>query len=489
MLIIVLSPPRFRYRPLDSFGILSSRHHHLENSGHSSPNLLQKKFHAHPSWELLDNSIIVMESTLHASTVPARDSGPVPMSFPAILRNPGLSDRFAHLRIPTEKTGLSASVARRNKRDDKEGKRWVRRKENAKFVGNAHIVAPSRKDYAVPMPSSRATFPQPLPNYLSRNNVVPPVPQTATEPSSANAGRFSLSLKGMRRELRKSGPRTELLVKEVEDELVAWLTQGGVLLSPDDAGTFAVPGVPIGTSDTIMEIARTPLQLVWSISEDAFTRYVVHCCARYHDVVSFSKDTSGQRLTYLLRPNVTRPSRIAAPPLDTPPLTDLSELSDLSGVESELPSDRDLSDADGPHRDPRALAAITELSDASAPPSPVVYGHPGGRVPSVATLDDGWSVIGGSDVEGDLSAPELEDITHGVDALALGEAEDRAVRRRQGPEALRSRLLDRQRRAASSPSRSPARRAPRRARQRAEIVRAVEGMGGERRSFYEYLFA
>ncbi len=139
----------------------------------------------------------------------------------------------------------------------------------------------------MPLPNSRATFPQPLPNYLARNNVVPPVPPAATEPSSANAGCFSLSLKGMRRELRKSGPSTEILIKEVEDEIITWL-EGGVMLAPDDAASFAATGVPIGTSGTIAEVSRTPLQLVWSIADDAFTRYVVHCCARYHDVVSFS---------------------------------------------------------------------------------------------------------------------------------------------------------------------------------------------------------
>ncbi|KAI0355582.1 hypothetical protein OH77DRAFT_1424522 [Trametes cingulata] len=438
-----------------------------------------------------------------AALAQVRDAGPVPMSFPAILRNPGLSDRFAHLRVSTDKPSPSVSTVRRNRRDEKEGKRWVRRKENARFVGNAHIVAPTRKDYALPMPNSRATFPQPLPNYLSRNNVVPAAIPASTEPTSANAGRYSLSLKGMRRQLRKSGPRTELLVKEVEDEIVSWLTNGGIMLSPDNTADLAFPGVPIGTSETIMEVSRTPLQLVWSIHDDAFTRYVVHCCARYHDVVSFSKDTSGQRLTYLLRPNVTRPSRHAAPVLDTPPVTDLSEFSELSGhefdSESDLVSDRDMSDAEGPAGRvvARGLGAIVEVSsDASAPSSPMVSAvYAGSSVPSMATFDDGWSVLGGSDAEGDLSAPEGEEETleSGVASLSLSDAEmdvDRTlvadVRRRQGPEGLRSRLLDRQRRAASSPSRSPARRAPRRGRQRGEPAPA-EGLG--RKSFYDYLFS
>ena len=76
--------------------------------------------------------------------------------------------------------------------------------------------------------------------------------------------------------------------EEVEEEIVDWLTAGGVILSPDTVTAYDFPGVPIGTSDVIMEVSRTPLQLVWSIADDAFTRYVVHCCARYHDVVSFS---------------------------------------------------------------------------------------------------------------------------------------------------------------------------------------------------------
>ena len=162
----------------------------------------------------------------------------------------------------------------------------------ARFVGNVHIVAPSNKDFSVPAPNSRTTFPEPLPHFLSRNNPIPPAVPAAREPTSANAGRFSLSLKGMRRQLRSSGPRTELLVKEVEDEIVAWLAAGGVMLAPDASATFDSSGAPIGSTDAILELSRTPLQLVWNIEDNAFTRYVVHCCARYHDVVSFSTSCS-----------------------------------------------------------------------------------------------------------------------------------------------------------------------------------------------------
>ncbi|RPD57629.1 hypothetical protein L226DRAFT_532132 [Lentinus tigrinus ALCF2SS1-7] len=451
---------------------------------------------------------VVVEQTPAAAppAVAVKASGPVPMSFPAILRTPGMSDRFAHLRVRTQSSAAPTAVsAKRNRRDEKEGKRWIRRKENARFIGNAHIVAPSRKDYSVPAPSSRTTFPEPLPHYLARNNPIPPAVPAAREPVSANAGRFSMSLKGMRRELRKSGPRTELLVKEVEEEIVDWLTAGGVILSPDSAAAFDLPRVPIGSSDAIMEVSRTPLQLVWSIADDAFTRYVVHCCARYHDVVSFSKDASGQRLTYLLRPNVTRPTHHAAPTLDTPPVTDLSEFSATDfDTESELVSDRDASDVEGPSPSGPGsrLTAIVEVgSDASAPASPAVGAvYVARAIPPISGFEsDGWSVLGESDVDvdGDMSAPEPEgDLAGSVASLSLSDADAdvertpmvSGVRRRQGPDALRSRLLERQRRSASSPSPSPARRATHRARQRAEAAHVRSQLNG-RQSFYDYLFA
>ena len=95
----------------------------------------------------------------------------------------------------------------------------------------------------------------------------------------------------MRKELRKAGARAQHLVQDVESEIANWLQGGAVFLSPDekDPNDFEFPGKSIGTSGAIHEVARTPLQLVWAISEDRFARYVVHCCARYYEIVSFSK--------------------------------------------------------------------------------------------------------------------------------------------------------------------------------------------------------
>lgn len=53
------------------------------------------------------------------------------LSFPAVLRNPGLVSRLAQIQattndyVPTTHIGLNSS-----RRDQHEGKRWIRRKDN-----------------------------------------------------------------------------------------------------------------------------------------------------------------------------------------------------------------------------------------------------------------------------------------------------------------------------------------------------------------------
>ena len=185
-------------------------------------------------------------------------------------------------------------------------------------------------------------------------------------------------------------------------------------------------------------------------------------------------------------------------------MTDLSELSATDfDTESELLSDRDASDVEGPSPSASGpgLTAIVEVgSDVSAPASPAVGAvYVARTVPPMSGFEsDGWSVLGESDadVDGDMSAPE-GDLAGSVASLSLSDADgdvertpiaSTGVRRRQGPDALRSRLLERQRRSASSPSPSPARRAPRRARHRAEPAPVRPQLNG-RRSFYDYLFA
>lgn len=93
----------------------------------------------------------------------------------------------------------------------------------------------------------------------------------------------------MRRELRKTGGRTESLVRDVESEILVWL-EGGIVLSPGDKGDgeLRFPGMNVRGREDLREVGRSILQLVWA-TDDAFVRYVVHCCARYHDIVSYSE--------------------------------------------------------------------------------------------------------------------------------------------------------------------------------------------------------
>lgn len=151
----------------------------------------------------------------------------------------------------------------------------------------------ARADYSLPLPDVKATFPEPLPTYLHRNTKVADTTIPQRDPNSANAGRFSLSLKGMRRSLRKSGFRAEALVRDIEAEILHWLQAGGTILNPDQVPTDdpVLTGTPIRNTETIFEVSRTPLQLVWYTNDDNFARYVIHCCARYHEIVSFSTPT------------------------------------------------------------------------------------------------------------------------------------------------------------------------------------------------------
>ena len=65
----------------------------------------------------------------------SKDKGPMPMSFPSVLRNSGLASRYAHLVDPVQ----PKKVWRRN---DNEGRRWVRRRENGASHSAVHPIFP-----------------------------------------------------------------------------------------------------------------------------------------------------------------------------------------------------------------------------------------------------------------------------------------------------------------------------------------------------------
>ncbi|KAF8902894.1 hypothetical protein CPB84DRAFT_1775131 [Gymnopilus junonius] len=446
------------------------------------------------------------------------------LSFPAILRNPGLTDRYAHLResaaghAPNQQ---SKTTFRKKHKYDNEGKRWIRRKDNARFVGNPHIVLASKRDYILQTPHAQSTFPEPLPAYLPRTVKLPTAPCIpGTDPNSANAGRFSLSLKGMRRDLRKAGGRAEALVKDVESEMVQWLGVGGTVLFPNGghAGLEAV-GTPVGTTGSIFEVSRTPLQLIWRITDDAFARFVVHCCARYHEIVSFSKGNDEHRLTYLLRPNVTRPDRIAQATLETPPVTDIDYSSNPETedyIDSDFVSDRDMeSDAelDGRHG---SLARIDESpASVMAPLPPLdedVWSHLGdegtGGESEADEFDSGSEFGTGLEASVDILQPRLEALSLQSSPPAASILESQTLptgspfevhsdpdatvteirpHRLIGSSSPRRRDWTSSARSPSSPSRSPVRTRPSRRRLAGKKRTIVVGVQGKK-TFYEYLF-
>ncbi|KAJ7783074.1 hypothetical protein B0H16DRAFT_1403477 [Mycena metata] len=404
------------------------------------------------------------------------DPAPLPLSFPSILRNPGIASRLAYLSDSVQESSkpIVPKKHKKTSRTENEGSRWIRRKENARFTGNVHIVQPAKRDYLPPTgPQIRSTFPEPLPIYLARNNKVPTAATPSPDPRSIDCGRFSLGLRGMRRDLRKMGFRSKLLVLEIETEVVGWLEAGGTLLSPDAfESDISSSGTPIGTTG-VVEVSRTPLQLIWNI-DDPFARYVVHCTARYHKIVSFSKEVSSQRLTYLLRPNVNYPEyhSNAALGLDTPPPTDIDHSSQLD-TDSEFASDLDTRSEAGESVAESGVDHMSTIDEdvVSSPHLP----------PALNPIEDGWSEVGDVDTDGDESAMEQS-----VNSLAQDPDATMVAESRLAQLSLRARTWEHstQNRSTSSPSRSPV-RPPRRSMPAASLIRPTSPP----KSFYEYLFS
>ncbi|VDB87426.1 unnamed protein product [Peniophora sp. CBMAI 1063] len=430
------------------------------------------------------------ETPAQLSTKPSQADAPVPLSFPAFLRNAGLQSRFAQLSEGgiTYRTKSAPSVTKRiSRRDENDGKRWVRRKENSRFEGNPHVVAPTKRDLTLAHPTKSETFPIPLPPFLPRSVSLPATTAPSPNYQNSHSGNFSMSLRGARKNIRRAGPRTQALVRAVEETLTNWVAEGAAVVKPDaPAPEMSFPGILIGDVEGVYEVQRTHDRLVWCIQDDAWSRYVVHCCARYHEVVSFSKDTPEHRLTYLLRPNNTRvqPARTAAKNLDTPPATDpelsstydsdVIDLSDIASVElSDIASADGLSDIDAP---PESAASPAPLSAISSDNEADVESDLG----SIASLYHAARRAEAWDTWSQSDGDELPEAMRG---LAIEDDTPRA--RRVAP--LRASTWDRAR-SGSSPSRSPARRERRPARRgkRRGAANAEADQAGK--SFYDYIF-
>ncbi|KAI0302740.1 hypothetical protein BC826DRAFT_986029 [Russula brevipes] len=393
-----------------------------------------------------------------ANPVPSpskEDKGPVSLSFPSILRNPGLTGHYARLAEPTRFLSAPAQPKNVLRRNDNEGKRWVRRRENARFTDNPHIAAPSKRDLEPSLP-----------------------PRTPLQPLPA---RHAQGAPPLRR-------ADQALVRGIEDELTRWLrgVEVEVVRDPDaQPPGCQFPGRALAGREDVREVERTPLRLVWWIEDDTWARYVVHCCARYHNVVSFSKDTPTHRLTHILRPNATRPDPAARAALATPPTTD-GDLSSLSSYDSDVlsslsdvPSIDDTSDPRAPAH-PRRLHESVPLSDiASDVDADIETG-------SALGGDGGWAGDGDGHGHGDLE--------QAIGAMSLASDDEAPLPApplaRGAAYRTRATVWDphHRGRSGSSPSRSPARRKPRRPLGRATAKNAGDAAGGRRESFYDFLF-
>ncbi|KAG8725061.1 hypothetical protein FRC09_009335 [Ceratobasidium sp. 395] len=391
---------------------------------------------------------------------PVTQEGPVPLSFPSILRNPN----FAHLNVHSiQQRRTTAENVPAKKKADKDGKRRVRRQENSRFTSNPHIVQPTRRDYAVPVAQVQSTFPVPLPPYLPRVSSAPSAQVPTSDPASNLAGKFSHSLRGFRRELRRRRGQAEPLVRAIEAELVEWLAEPA---KPVDENEYVIVS-------GIKEVRRSSTELVWDVDQDGFARYVVHCTARWYGVVSFSKEApDGTRLTHLLRPNPTRPDRttLATPPTtdwDTASATGLSAFAtDASEVESLAGGD-----IDSVQGDDRDEVESSNIPTALRPAIP-------GYVPA--------SEVGYED-EADMSGDDGWISLHeSVASLSLAPDADPGTLRTGRPAAIR----DLSRESSRSPSRRPHSRPKRRSVRPITRAQTAPVEGSVRSgSLWEYLFA
>ncbi|KAI5480675.1 hypothetical protein MNV49_007602 [Pseudohyphozyma bogoriensis] len=246
--------------------------------------------------------------------LPTSLRGTVPLSLPAILQNP--RPRAPPVLAQARKTPKASSSTLKD--GGISGKRRMKRHENATFAHNPHaVLRPSSRDL-LPTPPRAVPLFMPRPDSFKTSVVLPPIPPSAPSPTSTSNGLFSLSLKGVRKSIRKSlGPNPTdgwipTFITTVEAELRAWLsaTSGLALASVPNAPRKTIIVDPEGV-DAVVEISRVAHSLRWEI-EDAYCRWLVHCICRWNSITR------------------ARPGLGAGD--DTPPPTDLSA-SELSAFE------------------------------------------------------------------------------------------------------------------------------------------------------------
>ncbi|GAA5913787.1 hypothetical protein JCM6882_007699 [Rhodosporidiobolus microsporus] len=302
------------------------------------------------------------------------------MYIPAVLQTTGPKNKHLLGALGKKQRGENGEEGGRSKGSGgggPGGKRKRRRWENAQLAGNPHLHRPTRADFAPgPYLKGLSTTFAPPPAAFSRSTYISSSPSSsptaADLASSSEAGQFSLSLRGLRKNLRTAigsrrgaGGPTEEALEVMERELVAWLTlsgripegfyhdsaamgaRGGKVLDPTPLEDFpsapvpSLPDLPSSSSSassappppTLTELSRQPHTLVW-LAPSPHHRYLLHALARYYSLQSFSRPLSplesDLRVTHILRPQLVRP-RVAAATLsaaggafETPPGTDWS---------------------------------------------------------------------------------------------------------------------------------------------------------------------
>ncbi|GAA5966513.1 hypothetical protein JCM3765_007595 [Sporobolomyces pararoseus] len=328
-----------------------------------------------------------------SATSQSRDAGPIPMSMPAILiqpKNKHLLGALGKKAFNRDENSGSASSSRKGKETGVPGGRRRRRRwENAQLAGNPHLHRPTRADFN-PGPSLKglSTIFAPPPSNFSRSTYSSPDNRSSSTSSttSLESGQFSMSLRGLRKNLRTSvvgarvsrgqGGRTEEVLEIMERELQEWLSfEGRVsagfyhdgaissskVLDPTPLEDWqpppqveSLPDEPVSRSRppppspsppaTLIELTRLPHTLVW-LAPSPQHRYLLHSLARYYRLQSFSRPLSpldpSTRVTHILQPQLMRPTPVApgASGFDTPSATDWSSASalstEVSGTESE----------------------------------------------------------------------------------------------------------------------------------------------------------
>ncbi|CAH7688841.1 hypothetical protein BY996DRAFT_7192368 [Phakopsora pachyrhizi] len=316
----------------------------------------------------------------------------VPLKFPSILINPKLSHLSRQLdfkRRISNNFNLSSSsrtvggIKGSLDRPGPIGRRRQQRAENANFLSNPHVTRPSARDFQLWESDQDLSFPSPPPIGYESSLLVPSLESIPSDPLSSSMGAFNRSLRGVRRNLRRlinTDPNQEPGLIESFLIKVDFILSDWVSLKPQ-----MFFNKPLGSNDRVddgklvesnhrldqskldliktitrekgtliqdefseplvIELTRSPHMLSWEVP-NPFGRYLVHCVARYHRIVSYTRQTNsndrsgtgvGDHRKVICMVKAHYPTRRGRrvdgyESLDTPPYTDID--SELSGPEA-----------------------------------------------------------------------------------------------------------------------------------------------------------